>query len=357
MAPLDTSSQSAPMSDSPHSSPLDRAFQAWLRISPTEENLSLNDFLATQPESLRKNLRRMIADYGILQEAVGEQGTTFIEGRTIDDFRLVRELGRGGMGSVWEADQLSLNRRVALKLLKPQFNFSPQSLQRFQREAEAGGRLQHVGIVQTYGVGEADGIHWIAQELIPGGFTFADLLSSLREEPELPVGYYRHVVHVFLQMADALEYAHQQGVIHRDIKPGNILMRSDDLPKVADFGLAQVEDNLGLSRSGDYLGTPYYMSPEQAMSKRMGLDHRSDIFSLGATLYEAPHSYTRFRRRFFASGLPQDPHSRSAGSACAAQPRATRLSDYLRQVSREEPRPPLRFDGRPRRRPAAPPAR
>ncbi len=213
-------------------------------------------------------------------------GRHFEKGNQIGDFKLIRELGHGGMGAVWEAEQLSLKRRVALKLLKPQLSMSPTALQRFQREAEAGGRLQHPGIVQTYGVGEENGVHWIAQELIPTGFTLADALAVQRKQRELPGTWYRQTAEMFATLAEALEVAHQAGVIHRDIKPGNILIAEDDQPKVADFGLAQVQDDFALSRTGEFMGTPFYMSPEQAMSKRMGLDHRSDVFSLGATLYE-----------------------------------------------------------------------
>lgn len=275
------------MPDNPHSSPLDHAFQAWLEQLRSGNSMEAGEFLATRPEELREDLRRMMEDYQSLQESLGNGSSNFEEGRLLDDYRLIHELGRGGMGSVWEAEQLSLKRRVALKLLKPQFSFSPVSLLRFQREAEAGGRLQHVGIVQTYGTGETEGIHWIAQELVVGGFTLADSLAQNRALVELPTGHYRDVAQTFAAIADALEHAHSHGVVHRDIKPGNILLGEDDRPKIADFGLAQIQDELGLSRTGEYLGTPFYMSPEQAMSKRMGLDHRSDIFSLGATLYEA----------------------------------------------------------------------
>lgn len=287
MIPDDRFGSPRPMQPPSNDSRLDHAFQEWLQKWRAEDASRLEDFLAEQPKHLRDELRAMVEDYEILREAVGEEVPSFSAGRILGDYRLIRELGRGGMGAVWEADQLSLNRRVALKLLKPQFNFSPLQLQRFHREAMAGGRLQHVSIVQTYAIGESDGVNWIAQELVPGGCTMADSIAAVRDRKILPGDYYPEVARLFIQISDALEHAHRQGVIHRDLKPDNILMNGEDMAKVADFGLAQIEDDLGLSRSGEYLGTPYYMSPEQATTNRMKMDHRSDVFSLGATLYEA----------------------------------------------------------------------
>jgi len=206
--------------------------------------------------------------------------------RTIGDFHIIREIGRGGMGTVYEAEQISLKRRVALKVLPSHLSFSDEAVQKFRREAEAGGRQSHSGIVAVYAVGEEGGIHYIAQEIVAGGFTLADMLDEFREQSEQPPGYFRDTAQLIARIADALEHAHDSGVIHRDIKPSNILLTDDGQPKVTDFGLAKVEDALALSRSGDFAGTPYYMSPEQAMSRRMGIDHRTDIFSLGVTLYE-----------------------------------------------------------------------
>ena len=208
-------------------------------------------------------------------------------GDEVGEFRLMNMLGRGGMGQVWEAEQPSMGRRVALKLLHAHIQFSTDGVARFQREARAGGKLTHPGIVQVYAVGEHEGVHYMAQELVQGSCTFADTLADFRKGDELPEGYYRHIAGLFATIAEALEHAHSNGVIHRDIKPANLLIGSDDRPKVADFGLAMVEDQLGLSRTGDFMGTPFYMSPEQAASKRMGIDQRTDVFSLGATLYEA----------------------------------------------------------------------
>lgn len=205
----------------------------------------------------------------------------------IGDFRILRELGRGGMGVVYEAEQLSLNRRVALKLLAPHLGVSTDQVLKFRREAEAEGRQSHPGIVAIYAVGEQDGVHYIAQELIEGGRTLADKFREASAASQLPRGYFREIASLFAQVADALGHAHANGVIHRDIKPSNILLTRDETPKVTDFGLAKIESVLALTRTGEFEGTPYYMSPEQIVRKKGGIDQRSDIYSLGVTLYEA----------------------------------------------------------------------
>ena len=206
--------------------------------------------------------------------------------RRLGDFELIKELGSGGMGTVWEAVQTSLGRRVALKLLAPHVSMSATAVQRFQREGEAGARIAHPNIVVVYQVGEEDGVHFIAQELIEGQTTLATRLQEYRGQRGLPSDYYPKVAAIFAQVADALQVAHDAGIIHRDVKPSNILLTPESQPKVADFGLAQIEDALELSRTGEFVGTPFYMSPEQAMSKNIDIDHRTDVFSLGVSLWE-----------------------------------------------------------------------
>ena len=203
----------------------------------------------------------------------------------IGDFQMLRILGRGGMGEVWEAEQVSLKRRVALKLLLPE-RVDAKGLEFFAREARAGARLAHPGIVAVHGSGQDEGLHWIAMEYVPEACDLRHALDAFREEPELPADYYQHVGELVRQIADALEAAHAAGVIHRDLKPANILVGQDDRPRVTDFGLAKVIDEASLSVTGEVAGTYYYMSPEQVAGKRMGLDHRTDIFSLGVILYE-----------------------------------------------------------------------
>jgi formylglycine-generating enzyme required for sulfatase activity/serine/threonine protein kinase len=205
---------------------------------------------------------------------------------TMGDFRIVREIGRGGMGIVYEAEQISLKRRVALKVLPAYLSFSPAAVSKFLREAEAGGRQRHPGIVAVYAVGRHEQSHFIAQELVEGERTLADRITDFTEEGSQPVGYFRDIARIVADVACALQHAHESGVIHRDVKPSNILLTADDRPMVTDFGLAKIDDALALSRTGEFAGTPYYMSPEQAAGRRIGIDHRADIFSLGVTLYE-----------------------------------------------------------------------
>jgi len=211
-------------------------------------------------------------------------------GALLGDYRLLREIGRGGMGVVFAAEQISIRRRVALKVLLPQLTLSTESVLKFQREAEAGGRQHHPGIVSVYAVGEYEGVHYIAQELVPGGETLADRLRAWRQvKPRLrrSRGDFEHLARLFAAVATALAHAHANGVVHRDVKPSNILIAPDGAPKVTDFGLAKVENALALTRTGDFEGTPYYMSPEQIDGRPAGIDHRTDIYSLGVALYEA----------------------------------------------------------------------
>jgi len=206
----------------------------------------------------------------------------------IGDFEILRLIGAGGMGTVYEATQLSLRRRVALKVLAPHLSLSERAVLKFQREAEAGARQRHPGIVAIHAVGECDGLYYIAQELVEGGYALADKLEELGAAAKgLPGGLAREMAELIAEVADALRYAHESGVIHRDIKPSNILLDVDRRPKVTDFGLARVDDALTLSRTGDFAGTPFYMSPEQVIGDRAATDFRSDVYSLGVTLYEA----------------------------------------------------------------------
>ncbi|MHC4945174.1 MAG: SUMF1/EgtB/PvdO family nonheme iron enzyme [Planctomycetota bacterium] len=208
------------------------------------------------------------------------------EAWTLGDFKILRKIGAGGMATVYEAEQLSLRRRVALKVLPSHLRFSDKAIKKFHREAEAGGRSSHPGIVSIYAVGDHEGNHYIAQELVEGGKTLSNLLDAMHEEKSLPTGYFRVVARLISEAADALHHAHDTGVIHRDVKPSNMLLTRRGRLKLTDFGLAKVEDALALSRTGEFAGTPYYMSPEQVAGKKVHIDPKTDIFSLGVSLYE-----------------------------------------------------------------------
>jgi serine/threonine protein kinase/Flp pilus assembly protein TadD len=256
---------------------------------------------------------------------------------SLGDFEILRELGRGGMGVVYEARQVSLNRKVALKVLSGGLGLTPKAVQRFRREAEAAARLHHTNIVPVYATGDQDGTHFYAMELIEGP-SLDQVLRQLRQPGQAgaaaskpgrdsagssqaaadspgasldatdPYGaaagdsgttsalnssslssdgqYFDTVARMIADVADALDHAHKNAVIHRDIKPSNLLLSSEGRLSVNDFGLARVLEQPGMTMTGEFVGTPAYMSPEQITAGRTPLDHRTDIYSLGATLYE-----------------------------------------------------------------------
>ena len=204
---------------------------------------------------------------------------TDFSGRQLGDFRLLRRLGRGAMAEVYLAEQCQLQRRVAVKILKPQLSNDRTYLKRFEREAQAAASLVHANIVQIYEVGTVDDLHYIAQEYVQGE-NLQEWLSR-HGPPDLP-----HALSVVRQVAAALAKAAEHGVVHRDIKPDNIMLTRSGEVKVADFGLARVireGEAPDLTQIGITMGTPLYMSPEQVEGKL--LDSRSDIYSLGVTCY------------------------------------------------------------------------
>ena len=263
------------------------AFHEYLTQSRSGEAPPLSSFLDKYGPSVRAELERLIEDYLILRSTPGLLMVAPAAGTEIGGFVLERELGRGGMGQVWEAQQRLPRRQVALKLLHPHLSLSDTSLRRFENEALACRRLSHDHIVSVYSVGEDEGVHWIAMELVPGGYSLAERIAEQRSQPPPAREHWANVVRMVRTLAAALWSAHSAGVVHRDIKPHNILLGANGEPKICDFGLAMVQDNLTLSRSGKLSGTPYYMSPEQAAGSRFGIDARTDIYSLGVTLFEA----------------------------------------------------------------------
>lgn len=269
----------------------EQLFRAFVRERGRRADADPAEWCAQVADGVQEEFLAIVEDYLALQEGRASSSSSAVlagpaSGTTLGDYRLLRELGRGGMGVVWEAEQLSLGRSVALKVLYPHLGLSDRWIDRFRQEAQAGGRLSHSGIVQVLAIGEEQGSHYIAQELVPGGRTLADWIQQAGEGEELPSGHFEHIARLFAAIADGLAAAHAVGVIHRDIKPGNILLDGDS-PKVADFGLALLEEAPGLSRTGEMLGTAYYMSPEQISGRRDVVGPRSDVFSLGSTLYES----------------------------------------------------------------------
>jgi tRNA A-37 threonylcarbamoyl transferase component Bud32 len=202
-------------------------------------------------------------------------------GKQVEDFRVLRRLGAGGMAEVFLAEQISLKRPVALKVLKQELldGSDDTHLRRFTQEATAAANLNHAHIVQVYAIGEHQGVHYIAQEYVPG-LTLREWLR--RNGPPDPLV----AIRVLRQVALALQAAGEAGIVHRDVKPENILLTKKGDAKVTDFGLAQLSqtnERVQLTQVGITMGTPLYMSPEQVAGKP--LDHRSDLYSLGVTAY------------------------------------------------------------------------
>ncbi|MGP0067370.1 MAG: WD40 repeat domain-containing serine/threonine protein kinase [Isosphaeraceae bacterium] len=284
----------------------------------------------------RTSLRPLGADFHTTVSLDPPQSGPF----ELGDYHVHHVIGRGGMGIVYEAIQVSLNRRVALKILPFAVALDPHHLRRFQTEAQAAAQLHHTNIVPVFSVGCERGVHFYAMQFIEGR-TLATVIQERRERVALtssgtgfqsvPVAstgrmpvplrdpeYVRSVARLGIQAAEALDHAHCQGIIHRDVKPANLLVDLHGNLWITDFGLARFLNETGLTLTGDLIGTLRYMSPEQALGKRMVLDHRTDIYSLGATLYEL---------------LTLNPVVGGGDR-----------QDVLRRIAQDEPIPPRRID-------------
>ncbi|MCC7015500.1 MAG: SUMF1/EgtB/PvdO family nonheme iron enzyme [Planctomycetes bacterium] len=220
-----------------------------------------------------------------LSPFVGDNSEVPIGLKRLGDFELLERIRAGGMGAVYLARQRSLDKLVAVKVIRPDFTYDVSRVARFRGEALAASKVQHPGIVSVHFVGEQDGVHYIAQELIEGGRTLDDLIQERRDAP--PKDHHRSMAELFAKIADALEAVHQAEVIHRDIKPGNILITPRGEPKVADFGLAKDLASVDQKNSAVTPGTAHYKSPEHIDKKVGPVDARSDLFSLGVSFYEA----------------------------------------------------------------------
>ena len=309
--------------------------EEFTRRVQTGEHVDLEDYARKYPESapfLRLVLKTLsdmalLSRSGVTRRLSVPPTSGFVPPSTFGDFAIRREVGRGGMGIVFEAEQISLSRRVALKILPAAIALEARSLRRFQLEAQAAACLHHENIVPVYATGDHDDIPFYAMQFIEGA-NLAGVIGALRrirddgpsedfsesldpasslaydllvdrfapgrseasvEPPQEDcrhTHYIRAVVRLAVQAADALEHAHDQGILHRDIKPANLLIDRTGKLWVTDFGLARIVGSSGLTVTGDLAGTLRYMSPEQIRGKRAVVDRRSDIYSLGVTLYE-----------------------------------------------------------------------
>ena len=277
---------------------IDELFHAALACNPGERA----EFLAghcSGDELLRREVESLLSSHesaddfietpagDVAAEMLGTQQSAFEPGKQIENYRIVRHLGSGGMGEVYLAEDVRLKRNVALKLLPPHFTVNPDRVRRFEREARAASALNHPNIVTIYEIGKSNTTHFIATEFVDG----KTLRQLIQEKPFT----LNETLNVSMQIADALSGAHAAGIVHRDIKPENIMIRRDGYVKILDFGLAKLTEQQAIdsdletptllqSNPGLVMGTVQYMSPEQARAKNVGIG--TDIWSLGIVIYE-----------------------------------------------------------------------
>lgn len=270
----------------------EQAFHQYLELHRRDPHHGTSDFLSQFPTIVQAKTKRMIADYHEFLEIFETNPSSYL-GQQIAGYSIVRFLGKGGMGSVWIGE--SCSEQVAIKILHPHLSLKPKLVRRFHREGNVGTRLNHPKIARTLAIGVENGTHYLIQELVRG-MSLESWLLEWKQKNFLSKDYFRKAADIFHQVAEGLWEAHQNRVVHRDLKPGNILITPAQEVKIVDFGLAWLDENSALTGTEERLGTPFYMSPEQVRRERV-TDHRTDIFSFGSTLYEAITLQKPFRGR------------------------------------------------------------
>jgi eukaryotic-like serine/threonine-protein kinase len=310
-SPLTTHHSPLIASHTPGDDELARVLDEYLAEVEAGRPVDAEEWIARHP-ALADRLRACLKGLQLVEEVAAVSRSTAAErsscdgGPELGDFQIVRTLGHGGMGVVFEAVQRSLGRHVALKVLPFGAAFDPRQLARFRVESQAAAQLQHNHIVPVYSVGCEGGVHYYAMQLIDGP-TLAGVVSSLRKghgkgesssfretTHHSPLTthqlhsaeFFREVARLGHHAALALEHAHQNGVLHRDVKPSNLMIDGKGHLWVTDFGLARLQGEGSLTETGDFVGTVRYMSPEQTTANSSIVDERTDVYSLGATLYE-----------------------------------------------------------------------
>ncbi|MFN3241544.1 MAG: protein kinase domain-containing protein [Planctomycetota bacterium] len=292
--PFDPSDPADPSDKADPSDQIDRladAIDAYLARTPSEDTVAASAYLEQHPH-LREFLEPML-------EADADEAAipaTAAPAR-IGPYRILREIGRGGMGIVYEAEHEQLARRAALKVLPELLSLSPRRIRRFLREAKSAARLEHPGLARVLEVGEVSGTWWFAMELVEGE-TLGERLRKAAEmarvhpsEARLWIegceSRYEDAAEVGRQLADALEHAHAHGLVHRDVKPQNVLLDDAGKVRLVDFGLAKDLGEHSLTGTGDFMGTPHYCAPEMADRRPdQDVDGRADLFAVGCVLYE-----------------------------------------------------------------------
>ena len=256
---------------------------------------------------------------------------------------MLEEIGRGGQGVVYRARQKSLNRIVALKVIGLGHWATEAHLKRFRREAEAAASLDHPGIVPIYEVGERDGSCYFSMKFIEGG-----QLDEVAKREPMPI---RRAVELIAKVARTVHYAHEHGILHRDIKPGNILLDAKGEPHLTDFGLARlVESESSVTRTLEVLGTPSYMAPEQAVGNNAAVSSATDVYGLGAVLYQLLTGQPPFAGGATYETIRLLLGHRAATTAPLESENRSRPLNNLPQVSRERSKAPILFRSRAGRR-------
>lgn len=252
------------------------------KLATPDEVKECLDIHVNQDDANQRSLADILVDKGVVTAKQIHRAKKTIEAsrkQQIPGYQIISKLGAGAMATVFKARQLSLDRIVAIKVLPKRLSENVEYVERFYKEGKAAAKLNHANIVQAIDVGEAGGYHYFVMEYVEGHELYEEISQN-------KVFTETGALRIIIQIARALEHAHQQGLIHRDVKPRNIMMTNDGMAKLADMGLARAADDAATAEAeaGKAYGTPYYISPEQIRGE-LDIDFRADIYSLGATLY------------------------------------------------------------------------
>lgn len=247
---------------------VDECFELMKDLAKKENPRSLAEILVNQRYITQSQLKRT-------KTIIDDSRPT----QRIPGFQILEKLGAGAMATVFKARQISLDRMVAIKVLPKRLSENPEYVERFYKEGRAAAKLNHPNIVQAIDVGEAGGYHYFVMEYVKGKIVYDDLVDGVPYKEDVALD-------IVIQISEALEHAHSKGLIHRDVKPKNVMITEDGVAKLADMGLARevADEEAAQSEAGRAYGTPYYIAPEQIRGE-VDIDYRVDIYSLGAMLY------------------------------------------------------------------------